>query len=400
MLIWCPQTFERMINPHTPPNTGYDAGIRTRSGRALGSPVDPDTPETSRMSRSPRPKKAPKAAKAGKLKGPVIDQPLSELTKDYTIPVKDMEAWVNRPAETRLEEAEKKNGHIARPMNSFMLYRSAYADRVKQFCRENNHQIVSQVSGTSWPLEPKEIREMYERYASTERDNHHMAHPDYKFAPNKNGSARKRKDLEDSDDEGSEWGGSRRGGKRVKREESRSHSSTPFEPRRVIRHPLDHYNPSSYQINNPYGRVPTMPGPDGYYQQQVTQYDRNVEDVTFRPIENPFPTEQMSGPLIGLPNGNEQDLLRSQSRGAPPMDPQLLQYDPNTQYVQYEPIDPVYGTQPAYEYGPTHAVPGYSYPRTVEYHPGLATLTDGREVWTQQDQIGSDFDDEFHNWGG
>jgi hypothetical protein len=400
MLTCCPQTFERLTNPHTPPTTGYDAGIRTRSGRALGSPLDPNTLEATRRSRSPRPRKAPKAVKVGKAQGPVIDQPLSILTKGYTIPVKDMEVWVNRSVETRLEEVEKKNGHIARPMNSFMLYRSAYADRVKQYCRENNHQIVSQVSGASWPLEPKEIRELYEKYASMERDNHHAAHPTYKFAPNKNGSAKKRKDLDDSDDEGSEWGGSRRGGKRVKREESRSHSSTPFEPRRAIRHPLDHYNPSSYQINNPYGRAPVMPGPDGYYQQQVTQFDRNVEDVTFRPIENPFPTQQITGPLIGLPNGNEHGLLRSQPRGAPLMDPRLLQYDPNAQYMQYEPIDPGYGAQATYEYGPTHAAPGYTYPQMVDYHPGMATLTDGREIWAQQDHIGADFDNEFQDWAG
>ena len=311
-----------------------------------------------------------------------------------------MEAWVNRPVEARLEEAERKNGHIARPMNSFMLYRSAYADRIKQYCRENNHQVVSQVSGASWPMEPKEIRELYEKYATIERDNHHAAHPEYKFAPNKNGSTKKRKDFDDSDDEGSEWGASRRGGKRTKRAESRSRSSTPFATRRVIRHPLDHYNPSSYQISNPYGRVPMMPGPDGYYQQQVTQYDRNVEDVTFRPMENPFPTPQMAGALIGLPNGNEHNLLRSQSRGAPPMDPQLLEYDPSAQYMHYQPIDRGYAGQASYEYGLTQAAAGYTYPRTVEHHPGMATLTDGRELWAQQDQIGSDFDNEFQSWAG
>jgi hypothetical protein len=352
-----------------------------------------------RRSRSPRSKKALKAVKAGKTPVPVIDQPLSVLTKGYTIPVKDMEAWVHRSVETRLAEAQKKNGHIARPMNSFMLYRSAYADRVKQYCRENNHQVVSQISGASWPLEPKEIREMYERYASVERDNHHAAHPDYKFAPNKNGGAKKRKDFDDSGDEGSEWGGSRRGGRRVKQEESRSHSSTPFESQRVVRHPLDHYNPSSYQVNNPYGCAPVMPRPDGYYQQQVTQYDLNIEDVAFKPIENPFPTQQMTGPLIGLPNGNEHDTLMSQSRGAPPMDPRLLQYDPLVQYVQYESIDLRYPVQVKYEHGPAHAAPGYTYPRMVDCHPGMATLTDGSEAWAQ-DHIGADFDNEFQNWAG
>lgn len=353
-----------------------------------------------RQSRSPRPKKASKAGKAGKASGPIIDQPLSVLTKDYAIPVKDMEAWVNRSVETRLEEAEKKNGHIARPMNSFMLYRSAYADRVKQYCRENNHQVVSQVSGASWPMEPKEIREMYERYASLERDNHHAAHPDYKFAPNKNGSGKKRKEIDDSEDEDSDWGEPRRRGKRGNREDSRSHSSTPFETRRVIRHPLDHYNPSSYHINNPYGPVPAIPGPDGYYQQQVTQYDPNVEDVSFRAIENPFPTPPMTRPLVGLPNGSEHGVLRSQPRAPPQMDPRLLQYDPNSQYVPYEHMAPEYGTQATYMSGSTHPISEYSYPRTVEYHPGMATLTEGPGEWSLPDHIGADFDDEFRNWVG
>ena len=82
------------------------------------------------------------------------------------------------------------------------------------------------------------------------------------------------------------------------------------------------------------------------------------------------------------------------------MDPLLLQYDPNAQYVPYEPIDPRYGVQATYEYGPTHAAPGYAYPRMVDYHPGMATLTDGREIWAQQDHIGADFDNEFQNWAG
>lgn len=37
-----------------------------------------------------------------KLKVPHLNAPLSELTKEYdSVPIKDMNAWVNRPAETR-----------------------------------------------------------------------------------------------------------------------------------------------------------------------------------------------------------------------------------------------------------------------------------------------------------
>ena len=40
----------------------------------------------------------------------------------------------------------------------------------------------------------------------------------------------------------------------------------------------------------------------------------------------------------------------------------------------------------------------YSYPRTVDCHPGMATLTDGSEAWPSQDRVGSDFDQEFQSW--
>lgn len=94
-------------------------------------------------------------------------------------------------------------------MNSFMLYRSAYAERTKHWGAQNNHQVVSAVAGQSWPLEPKEIRELYEEYARIERDNHAAAHPGYKFSPSKVGPVARARmraeerdgsDLDDEDD--------------------------------------------------------------------------------------------------------------------------------------------------------------------------------------------------------
>jgi hypothetical protein len=114
-----------------------------------------------------------------------------------------MEAWVNRSAEDRLKEAEKRNGYITRPMNSFMLYRSAYADRTKMWCLHNNHQVVSSVSGESWPLEPPKVREFYNELAKIERIHHQNAHPNYKFSPSKPGLAAssKKRQRTESDNE-------------------------------------------------------------------------------------------------------------------------------------------------------------------------------------------------------
>src|SRR5262249_23288537 len=139
----------------------------------------------------------PKKTRSGKDRPevPKLTAPLSILTRDYhDIPVRDMEAWVNRSAETRIAEANKRQGYVTRPMNSFMLYRSAYAERTKHWCTQNNHQVVSSVSGESWPLEPPEIREKYNELARIERINHQNAHPSYRFQPSKAGGAtRKRK---------------------------------------------------------------------------------------------------------------------------------------------------------------------------------------------------------------
>ena len=68
-------------------------------------------------------------------------------------------------------------------MNCFMLYRSAYAERTKEWVSETNHKVVSQLAGKSWKLETVEIKKKYVFLAEIERNNHMKAHPGYKFVP-------------------------------------------------------------------------------------------------------------------------------------------------------------------------------------------------------------------------
>ena len=117
---------------------------------------------------------------------PRLQKPLSELTKHLThVPIRDMEDWVHRPTEIRRRQASRMNGKVARPMNCFMLYRLAYADRTKKLFSIANHQVVSQLTGESWKFETVKIRRDYRRLASIEKNNHMKAHPCYKFAPKK-----------------------------------------------------------------------------------------------------------------------------------------------------------------------------------------------------------------------
>ena len=58
--------------------------------------------------RSSRKKKG--APKSDKHQTPTLEAPLSVLTKDSDVPIKDMDAWVNRTMEERQEETKKRNG--------------------------------------------------------------------------------------------------------------------------------------------------------------------------------------------------------------------------------------------------------------------------------------------------
>ena len=110
--------------------------------------------------------------------------PLSKLANGTPhIPVRDMCAWVDRPVETRHQEALQRHGKIPRPMNSFMLYRLAYSDRAKYWLAHDDHQAISILTGRSWKMEPPHIRKQYKTLAVMEKQKHAEAHPEYRFSP-------------------------------------------------------------------------------------------------------------------------------------------------------------------------------------------------------------------------
>lgn len=319
---------------------------RTRSGLAIGQSASPQGKTT--VTKSSKGKKTAKASKREKPTVPNLDQPLSELTKDFTEEIKDMEAWVNRPAEVRWREAEKRNGHVARPMNSFMLYRSAYAERTKRWCMHKNHQLVSSVSGESWPMETPEIRAKYDNLAKIERENHQNAHPGYKFSPSKSNSSKKRKtgnseiegsELSEEDGHDDDWSekGSRgkrsRSARRTVKNAGESENDSPYVGLRTRPYPFGG-GPlvSSYQATNSGGPVPSTMEPHGvygqYYQTSVYPNMNNpyVEDVAMHRTDTPSSHQSGYPGLVGLPGAYHQDLYaRGSSANSPaPLDEHLV----------------------------------------------------------------------------
>lgn len=81
---------------------------------------------------------------------------------------------------------------MPRPLNSFILYRSAYAERINEYvsitaqkgdCGGVNHQNVSRLAGESWRVEREEVRRLFEAYARVEKGEHAKAWPGYKYKP-------------------------------------------------------------------------------------------------------------------------------------------------------------------------------------------------------------------------
>jgi hypothetical protein len=123
-----------------------------------------------------------KTSKPTKLKAK-LKVPLSQLTDEYRdIPVKRIEAYINRSPEDRNAEVPKDiNGvweklRIPSPMGAFELYQWAYADRAKLWGEKNSHPRISSVARRSWYLESINTRYEYLMYARIEYYNHNEAH--------------------------------------------------------------------------------------------------------------------------------------------------------------------------------------------------------------------------------
>jgi hypothetical protein len=310
--------------------------IHSPSGRRV-------SPPKAKLSRTPRERNNRARRGTSTKNDSPLSAPLSELTAHMTnVPLRDMDAWVHRSTEVRLQEKIDK-GKVARPMNSFMLYRSAYAERSKRLLSQNNHQVVSSTAGKSWKMEPAHIRDKYEELAKIEREAHSRAHPTYKFKPNKGPptTTRRRGDLtpptstasgpyDDTPSPFTTW--------------EDEYSLVP--PMHGRTQSFEY--PTSSRASTPFSSPDSFIGQGGYLASSwntshpgmstVHPHALNMgylEDVHFR-RDSPVPQEVHYGAsngLAGLPGGAHAELLQPQAVYPLPghvaeghMDPQLLNY--------------------------------------------------------------------------
>jgi len=330
---------EQSSQPYSTPATSPPTPARNTEVRVTRNGTYPRGGKAPTVSRPAAPTTAPKR-KAGKdrpkaiKKSPHLSGPMSEITKESHIPVVDIGTYVHRSTEERLREVAtgKIPGKIKRPMNAFMLYRKAYQNRAKEWCSQHNHQVVSQVCGDSWPLEPDHVRAQFTEWAKIERDNHQKAHPSYKFTPSKPHKAkavaagkRARDDDGDEDPEDPEWHGS----KRMRR------TVTPFDDE-DYQQPRSLYNGgggyqqnrSTFHASNPHKPMPppydTHAGTGGHYYQTMQVRDGAVEHIMYKKTPSPA--------MMHHPHHGGYDM--SSAYGPPP--PQMHHsHHPHHQQQQY-----------------------------------------------------------------
>ena len=326
------------------PQSDTSFGPRTRSGRSATRSDSPSVLGSQSNARITKPRvKKSRSNKAVNSKTPKLDAPLSELTKNMEIPVRDMAKWVNRSDEERQQEAVKRNGYITRPMNSFMLYRSAYAERTKQWCTQNNHQVVSSVSGESWPMEPEKVREKYNELARIERENHARAHPSYKFSPSKTPTASKKKKSRYGSDEDDEEGATDSGDPdwEWRPRNDRSIRSKPKRLGREAGYPANSSTVNQIFENQPHGFDQGMneyPWDAGhrsvpYGMEQLDQYDHFYPMQThLGPVNQPYIQSSMhEGMPTAIPGLSQNNFIHHSEEfnaggTAHQMDPTLLSF--------------------------------------------------------------------------
>lgn len=328
------------------------------------------------------------------------------MTRDYDVPVEDMEAWVSRPNEDRWKEVKgRPKNNIPRPMNSFMLYRRAYKERIKKWGQQgDNNQMISSVAGISWNMEPAPIKDYYTRIANLEKENHTKAFPDYKFTPNKNLQKRARDEDEDSDPEWegeSVYGGKRRRG-RTDRDVTRSRSPTPGQ---LSWTGSPHYHGSPYPSNDPHmmpmSQHEYWTQADAYhtaynpYTRMQMAYAQPMHPLSYGPTSVPMSEQRYMSPPVGLPPGmdgglEDQMMLRTEYG----IDPGLEDHFPQSTSYHYGSY--IEGHAPGLVEGDIE----YAAQVQNSTHPGMQTLAPAGPSWDAADNAGSAFDTELSRWSG
>ncbi|KAH9891133.1 hypothetical protein C8Q73DRAFT_112026 [Cubamyces lactineus] len=96
---------------------------------------------------------------------------------------------------TASRRGDKPPGHIPRPRNAFMIFRSAYCANVKESQVEHDHRMISKILGEVWQNLEAEKKDYYKRLAAEEKEAHRVMYPNYRFSPQQRTEKAKKRNV-------------------------------------------------------------------------------------------------------------------------------------------------------------------------------------------------------------
>ncbi|KAH9850652.1 hypothetical protein C2E23DRAFT_834811 [Lenzites betulinus] len=92
-------------------------------------------------------------------------------------------------------KAAKMPGHIPRPRNAFMIFRSECSTHVKEQQIEHDHRIISKILGNVWRELPADKKAEYQLRAAEEKREHRLKYPFYRFTPQQRTEKAKKRNV-------------------------------------------------------------------------------------------------------------------------------------------------------------------------------------------------------------
>ncbi|KAI1421565.1 hypothetical protein F5Y12DRAFT_695708 [Xylaria sp. FL1777] len=166
----------------SPPDSPLDSPLTSPPTSEPSTPVQRKyTMQPRRSTRAPRPSRIARSTsfivEPLQLQGECLKTPLSELAihmpKFREI---DLDAFVRRGALERMTR-----GKISRPLNAFMLYRMFYAQAAGTFLKTDRMMHISQLMGSSWRSETRDVKNLFYEYSYIEKKVHAELFPKYKY---------------------------------------------------------------------------------------------------------------------------------------------------------------------------------------------------------------------------
>ncbi|QRV91619.1 HMG (high mobility group) box protein [Ceratobasidium sp. AG-Ba] len=151
-----------------------------------------DSPLALRPAGSPRLSTAGTAARARAIRSdaqigyPRSGSPVSDDSPGSREPSPDddCESHVGPVRSIKSHSRRQPPGHIPRPRNAFILYRTWYVKQDFLAGVENDHREISRIVGKIWKGLSESERDYWRVAAQKEKREHALKHPNYKYSPN------------------------------------------------------------------------------------------------------------------------------------------------------------------------------------------------------------------------